>query len=146
RKLDGGICDRLVRALLLLTGNQDRRGLFVERRPTDNAEYAFVLLADYCEQLGECRKALASITPEGLGNRLRLGQRISKPSSENLRLAALSLLKGLSKVWDWRDYFSERELVGIEKILNKYEFFSESAFEEKQSSIVNIWVYPPPAL
>ena len=51
--LDAAICERLVRTLLLFTGerSEKRRILGKELEPSANAEYSLALLADYCQQM-----------------------------------------------------------------------------------------------
>ncbi|PJF18870.1 hypothetical protein PSACC_01281 [Paramicrosporidium saccamoebae] len=145
RTLDPTICDKLVRALLISTGTLTKGGIFVERKLTTDADFAFVLLVDYCQEVEECAQSLVGIRPEELRLRLRLGKRLAQSSEQNVKMATMALLRSLSPECDWREYFAESEVETVRTILEGHNFFTDGNLKEKRRT-TTVTLHPPPAL
>lgn len=150
--LDSTVCEQLVRTLLLYTGErQKRRGIFRLsecRVPSNQADYVFALLADFCNEVKECSDMIQGFNGFELAERLLFYQRILKPSSQNIHDAALSLLHCVSATQDWREFFHQDDLEEIDHHLHSVQFFAPSNDIMATNSISGPprKIFPPSAL
>lgn len=148
RHLSLAICDNLVRALLLFTGLRQHKGAAAlfgrERRPTAEAEFAFVLLVDYVLQIEECGQSLMGFDFKELKERLRLGRRLLKSSDKNIQEASKALLSVfINFPQDWRELFDADEIDHLYQLFEENDFFSSSKTRLVHSTVRPC---PPPSL
>ncbi len=155
--LDGAICSRLVRALLLQTGLRGRKAAISFARdapPSANAQMAFVLLLDFASHIDECLLALSAIEVGERARRLRLAHRLLYPSDKAMLAAAEQLFALLRHaVFDWKDLFENssqaQEVIEAGFIDGTPEASSRAA----EGNVVRspkyhtgVLLFPPPAL
>lgn len=172
--LDEALCERLVRTLLLFTGERTGgRNLLGgrEERLTANADYAFALLADFCSLVPGCGEALRRLSPELLRSRLCLHWRICRPAHEGVLVAAISILRTLTirqrreeqdkekekdnratkmtseagMYYEWQDYIPDSKIEAVTEILQLTRFFNEGE-SPMPASPLRINLHPPASL
>ena len=145
--LDQTLCERLVRTLLLFTGERsNKRSILgkVDKSLSNNAEDAFVLLSEFCQYVEACRNALFAIPGDQLNERLCLHLRIIKPSESRVLDAAVALLSILDGYSSWRNYVDGEVVQNIEEILQFTKFYARKGSAVKVDATISI--QPPPAL
>lgn len=166
--LDEALCERLVRTLLLFTGERDGGRHLLgrrEQRLTANAEYAFALLADFCSLVSGCAEALRRLSPELLRSRLCLYWRICRPVDEGVLVAAISILRTLTVKrkeeeeakgdtnsstrrrmhYEWQEYIPDSKVEAVTEIVQLTNFFSEGE-PPMPVSPLQVNLHPPPSL
>ncbi|TPX72328.1 hypothetical protein SpCBS45565_g00603 [Spizellomyces sp. 'palustris'] len=140
--LDGALMERLLEGLLQNMGHNE--GNLIRRRPTPEADIAFVLFGEFLEEVEEFRQAVAKKSATDLRHCLKFHRRCQPFSTAEEREDAAGVLALLLRHFpqhDWKEFVKEDEHDDVEKLMKEYkEKFERPAMPPAHD------VYPPQAL
>jgi Ca2+-transporting ATPase len=143
KNLDESLMERLAKGLLEQTNK--KKGNLLNQKPTEEADLAFSLIADFIQNVSEFRKVFGKYSAADLKHRLKIHRRIQSRNSDEQQEIAATLLGLLTlrfpQFKDWRELVDEDEHDDVEKLMKKYS----TKFESPLIPIADT-LYPPPGI
>lgn len=117
--LDAELMKRLMEGLLRNMGH--KKGNLLNRRPTEEANMAFVLFGEFLEEVQEFRDAVGNKNVNDLRHALKIHRRCTKDASPELKLAVVALLGLLTGLFpqfsDWRELVDKDDQDDVEDLM-----------------------------
>ncbi|KAI9485475.1 MAG: hypothetical protein EXX96DRAFT_545245 [Benjaminiella poitrasii] len=153
--LDKNLMKRLSEGLFLNMIQTD--GHLLRKKPTEAADMAFFLFADFLEEVEEFRIIISEMDVSDLRHQLKLHYRCQPSSSSTIqKRGALTVVFRLARFFphqfgDWRELIKESEQNDLERLLNSSVAAEVKAIEEKTNPPVSeddaaLLLLPPQAL
>ncbi|KAL2916648.1 hypothetical protein HK105_203760 [Polyrhizophydium stewartii] len=141
--LDAPLMARLAKGLLQHMGHQT--GNLLNQHPTEEADLAFSLFADFVAEVDEFRTAVGSYSASDLRHHMKLHRRCqprSSPEQQQTAAVVLGLLTTrFPQFSDWRELVKEDEHDDVERLMKAYpDKFVTPELPSRQ------FMFPPPAL
>jgi Ca2+-transporting ATPase len=145
--LDLDLMRRVCKALLMYMGNKQGKGFSVGGNTkgfTPESDMAFVLFAEFFQEVEEFRQAVSEVPETDLRTSLHIAERCKNGSQEQRQscVALLLLLQTLPQFRDWRELVDDEGLSQVESVYNQMA----PGMTVPQIPFSKEELYPPPSL